>query len=320
MSGRAAPSLPVKRGPHPGSDMPKKEVLDRIQKYIHPYRITKGKGFRLKDFDPGDTCGLKLDKGEAAELLQRGVAWLAEEQDMLYAQDRWSLLLIFQAMDAAGKDSTIKHVMSGVNPQGCQVSSFKQPSSEELDHDFMWRYVRHLPERGRIGIFNRSYYEEVLVVRVHPDILKRQRLPAPLVGKGIWDERLADIARFEDYASRQGTKILKFFLHVSCREQKKRFLDRLDEPEKNWKFSASDVQERKFWDDYMRAFEEAIQATASKHAPWFVVPADNKWFTRLLVAAAIVDAMEDLGLAYPKVDRATRKGLAAARAALVRER
>jgi PPK2 family polyphosphate:nucleotide phosphotransferase len=320
MSGRAAPSVPVKRGPHPGSDMRRKEVLDRIQKYVHPYRITKGKGFRLKDFDPGDTCGLKLDKGEAAELLQRGVAWLAQEQDMLYAQDRWSLLLIFQAMDAAGKDSTIKHVMSGVNPQGCQVSSFKQPSSEELDHDFMWRYVRHLPERGRIGIFNRSYYEEVLVVRVHPDILKRQRLPAPLVSKGIWDERLADIARFEDYASRQGTKILKFFLHVSRKEQKKRFMDRLDEPEKNWKFSASDVQERKFWDDYMRAFEEAIQATASKHAPWFVVPADNKWFTRLLVAAAIVDAMEDLGLAYPKVDRATRKELAAARAALVRER
>jgi PPK2 family polyphosphate:nucleotide phosphotransferase len=300
--------------------MPRQEILDRIRKYVHPFRITKGKGFRLTDFDPGDTCGMKLDKGEAAELLQRGVAWLAEGQGMLYAQDRWSLLLIFQAMDAAGKDSTIKHVMSGVNPQGCQVSSFKQPSSEELDHDFMWRYVRHLPERGRIGIFNRSYYEEVLVVRVHPDILKRQRLPAPLVGKGIWDERLADIARFEDYASRQGTKILKFFLHVSRREQKKRFLDRLDEPEKNWKFSASDVQERKFWDDYLRAFEEAIQATASKHAPWFVVPADNKWFTRLLVAAAIVDAMEDLGLAYPKVDRATRKGLAAARAALVRER
>jgi PPK2 family polyphosphate:nucleotide phosphotransferase len=300
--------------------MPRQEILDRIQKYVHPFRITKGKGFRLKDFDPGDTCGLKLDKGEAAELLQRGVAWLAEEQDMLYAQDRWSLLLIFQALDAAGKDGTIKHVMSGVNPQGCQVFSFKQPSSEELDHDFMWRYVRHLPERGRIGIFNRSYYEEVLVVRVHPEILQRQRLPPPLVGKGIWDERLADIARFEDYATRQGTKILKFFLNVSRREQKKRFMDRLDEPEKNWKFSASDVQERKFWGDYMHAFEEAIRATASKHAPWFVVPADNKWFTRLLVAAAIVDAVEDLGLAYPKVDPAKRKELAAARAALARER
>ena len=299
--------------------MPRKEILDRIQKYVHPFRITKGKGFRLKDFDPGDTRGLTLDRGEAAELLQRGTAWLAEEQDKLYAQDRWSLLLIFQAMDAAGKDSTIKHVMSGVNPQGCQVFSFKQPSSEELDHDFMWRYVRHLPERGRIGIFNRSYYEEVLVVRVHPEILERQKLPPPLVGKGIWDERLTDIARFEDYVTRQGTTILKFFLHVSRKEQKRRFMDRLDEPEKNWKFSASDVKERECWGDYMDAFEEAIRATASKHAPWFVVPADNKWFTRLVVAAAIVDAMESLGLAYPKVDATKKKELAAARAALARE-
>ena len=300
--------------------MPRQEIIDRIQKYVEPFRVTKGKGFRLKDFDPGDTCGLKMDKGDAAELLQRGTAWLAEEQDMLYAQDRWSLLLVFQAMDAAGKDSTIKHVMSGINPQGCQVFSFKQPSSEELDHDFMWRYVQHLPERGRIGIFNRSYYEEVLVVRVHPEILKAQKLPAPLVGKGIWDERLADIAHFEDYATRQGTKILKFFLHLSHKEQKKRFLKRLDEPEKNWKFSASDVKERKFWDDYMQAFEEAIGATASKHAPWFVVPADNRWFTRLIVAAAIVDAVENLGLAYPKVDAAKKKELAAVRTALSRER
>ena len=300
--------------------MPRQEVLDLIRKYVDPFRITKGKGFRLNDFDPGDTCGLQLDKGEAAELLQRGTAWLAEEQDMLYAQDRWSLLLVFQAMDAAGKDGTIKHVMSGVNPQGCQVSSFKQPSSEELDHDFMWRYVRYLPERGRIGIFNRSYYEEVLVVRVHPEILKRQKLPPPLVGKRIWDERLADIAHFEDYAARQGTKILKFFLHVSRKEQKKRFMDRLDEPEKNWKFSASDVKERKFWNDYMYAFEEAIRATASKHAPWYVVPADNKWFSRLLVAAATVEAMASLDLAYPKVDAAKKNELAAVRVALSRER
>jgi PPK2 family polyphosphate:nucleotide phosphotransferase len=299
--------------------MPRKEVLDSIRKYVHPFRISKGKGFRLKDFDPGDTCGLKLGKKDAAELLQNGVAGLAEEQEMLYAQDSWSLLLIFQAMDAAGKDSTIKHVMSGVNPQGCQVVSFKQPTPEELDHDFMWRCARHLPERGRIGIFNRSYYEEVLIVRVHPEVLKRQRLPAPLVSKHIWDERLADIAQFEDYLTRQGTKILKFFLHVSRKEQKKRFLDRLDEPEKNWKFSASDARERKFWDDYMEAFEEAIRATASKHAPWFVVPADNKWFTRLVVAAAIVDAMESLGLAYPKVDAAKKKEFAAARAALLGE-
>jgi PPK2 family polyphosphate:nucleotide phosphotransferase len=300
--------------------MPKKEVLTRLRKYVDPFRITKGKGFRLKDFDPGDTCGLQMDKGEAAELLQRGTAWLAEEQDMLYAQDRWSLLLVFQAMDAAGKDGTIKHVMSGVNPQGCQVSSFKQPSSEELDHDFMWRYVRHLPERGRIGIFNRSYYEEVLVVRVHPEILQRQKLPPRLVGKGIWDERLADIARFEDYATRQGTKILKFFLNLSRKEQKKRFMARLDEPEKNWKFSPSDVQERKFWDDYMHAFEEAIAATASKHAPWYIVPADNKWFTRLFVASAIVEAVASLDLAYPKIDAAKKKELAAARVALAGER
>ena len=300
--------------------MPKQEVLDIIGKYVAPFRITKGKGFRLKDFDPADTSGLQLDKGEATDLLHGGSAWLAEEQDMLYAQDRWSLLLVFQAMDAAGKDGTIKHVMSGVNPQGCQVFSFKQPSFEELDHDFMWRYVRCLPERGRIGIFNRSYYEEVLVVRVHHELLERQKLPPPLVSKRIWDERLADIAHFEDYVARQGTKILKFFLHVSRNEQKKRFMDRLDEPEKNWKFSSSDVQERKFWSDYMYAFEEAIRATASKHAPWFVVPADNKWFSRLVVAGAIVEAMADLDLAYPKLDAVKKKELAAVRAALSRER
>jgi PPK2 family polyphosphate:nucleotide phosphotransferase len=300
--------------------MPREEVLDLLQKYVTPYRITKGKGFRLKDFDPDDTCGLQIEKAEATDLLQAGTAWLAEEQDMLYAQDRWSLLLVFQAMDAAGKDGTINHVMSGVNPQGCQVFSFKQPSSEEIAHDLMWRYARRLPERGRIGIFNRSYYEEVLVVRVHPELLERQKLPQPLVSKRIWDERLADIAYFEDYAARQGTKILKFFLHVSRKEQKKRFMERLEEPEKNWKFSASDVQERKFWGDYMRAFEEAIAATASKQAPWFVVPADNKWFSRLLVAAATVEAMVSLDLAYPKVDAAKKKELAAAGAALSRER
>ena len=299
--------------------MARKEILDRIQKYVHPFRITKGKGFRLKDFDPSDTRGLKLDKGEAAELLQRGTEWLAEEQDILYAQNRWSLLLVFQAMDAAGKDSTIKHVMSGVNPQGCQVVSFKQPSSEDLDHDFMWRYSRRLPERGRIGIFNRSYYEEVLVVRVHEEILKRQQLPTPLVGKRIWNERLVDIANFEDYLTRQGTVILKFFLHVSRKEQKKRFMERLDRSQKHWKFSASDVHERKFWGDYMHAFEEAIRATATEHAPWYVVPADNKWFTRLVVAAAIVEAVEELDLAYPKVDAEKMKELAAARAELASE-
>jgi PPK2 family polyphosphate:nucleotide phosphotransferase len=299
--------------------MARQEILDQIEKYVKPFRITKGKNFRLKDFDPGDTCGLKMDKGEAAKLLQRGNVWLAEEQEMLYAQDRWSVLLIFQAMDAAGKDGTIKHVMSGVNPQGCQVFSFKQPSSEDLDHDFMWRYAKSLPERGRIGIFNRSYYEEVLVVRVHQEILERQKLPPKLVSKHIWDERLADIAHFEDYMSRQGTLVLKFFLNVSRKEQKERFMERLDKPKKHWKFSTSDVHERQFWSDYMHAFEEAIRATASKHAPWYIVPADNKWFTRLFVAAAIVTAVEELNLSFPKIDAETKKELAAARAALARE-
>jgi len=299
--------------------MPRKEILDSTQKYTQPFRVTKGEGFQLKNYDPGDTCGLKVDKGEASELLQQGTEWLAQEQDMLYAQDRWSLLLVFQAMDAAGKDSTIKHVMSGVNPQGCQVFSFKQPSQEDLNHDFMWRYCKSLPERGRIGIFNRSYYEEVLILRVHEEILKQQKIPEPLVGKRIWDERLADIAHFEDYLTRQGVIILKFFLQVSREEQKKRFMKRLDTPEKNWKFSASDVHERKFWGDYMRAYEEAIRATASKHAPWFVVPADNKWFTRLVVADAIVEAVEQLDLTYPKVDAEKKKELATIRAVLAGE-
>ena len=299
--------------------MPRREVLDGTQKYSQPFRVTKGEGFQLKSFDPGDTLGLQLDKGAASELLQQGTRWLAQEQEMLYAQDRWSLLLVFQAMDAAGKDSTIKHVMSGVNPQGCQVFSFKQPSQEELSHDFLWRYYWRLPERGRIGIFNRSYYEEVLIVRVHDDILKQQNIPPQLLGKRIWDERLADIAHFEDYLHRQGVIILKFFLHVSREEQKKRFLKRLDDPEKNWKFSPSDVQERKFWPDYMRAYEEAIRATASRSAPWFVVPADNRWFTRLVVSAAIVEAVEQLDLTYPKVDPEKRKALATIRAALARE-
>lgn len=300
--------------------MPRKEIIDRIEQYVRPFSITKGNGFKLADFDPGDTRGLKLDKGEATDLLQRGTEWLAEEQDMLYAQKRWSLLLVFQAMDAAGKDGTIKHVMSGVNPQGCQVFSFKQPSSQELAHDFLWRYAKSLPERGRIGIFNRSYYEEVLVVRVHEDILKRQNLPAQLVTKDIWQERLLDIAHFEDYLARQGTIILKFFLHLSRKEQKKRFMERLDKPDKHWKFSPADVHERAFWDSYMHAFEEAIRATASKRAPWYVVPADNKWFTRLVVAAAIVQAVEELDLAYPTIGAEAKKELQAAREALAREK
>jgi PPK2 family polyphosphate:nucleotide phosphotransferase len=300
--------------------MPRKEVIDRIEQYVQPFRITKGNGFKLADFDPADTRGLRLDKGEAADLLQSGTTWLAQEQEMLYAENRWSLLLVFQAMDAAGKDGTIKHVMSGINPQGCQVFSFKQPTSEDLDHDFLWRYSKCLPERGRIGIFNRSYYEEVLVVRVHEDILKRQNLPSQLVTKDIWKERLSDIAHFEDYLTRQGTIVLKFFLHLSRKEQKKRFMERLDKPDKHWKFSPADVHERRFWDDYMHAFEEAIRATASKRAPWYVVPADNKWFTRLVVAAAIVQAVEELDLAYPTVDAAKKKELQAARAALAQEK
>ena len=300
--------------------MPKNEILRQLDKYIQPFLITTGKGFRLKDFDPRDTRGLKVDKGEAAELLKRGVEWLAKEQDLLYAESRWSLLLIFQAMDAAGKDSTIKHVMSGLNPQGCQVFSFKQPSEEELDHDFLWRHVKCLPQRGRIGIFNRSYYEEVLVIRVHPALLEAQRLPAPCVSKNIWDERLTDIASFESFLSRQGTVVLKFFLNLSREEQRKRFLDRLDKPQKHWKFAISDVRERGYWSDYMRAYEEAIRATASRQAPWFVVPADNKWFTRLVVAAAVVEAVEELNLSYPQFGPEKTKELRAIRAMLVRER
>jgi len=297
-----------------------KSTRKRIESLVDPYRITRGKDFRLKNVDPRDTHGLASEqKSEARELLARGTEWLAEEQDRLYAQDRWSVLLIFQAMDAAGKDSTIKHVMSGVNPQGCQVYSFKQPSSEDLDHDFLWRTNRCLPERGRIGIFNRSYYEEVLVARVHPEILAKQKLPAQLVTKDIWDERLEDIATLERYLARQGTLILKFFLYVSRKEQKRRFLERLERPEKNWKFSAADVAEREYWDAYMDAYEEAIRATAAPHAPWFVVPADNKWFTRLVVAAAVVHGLEGLDLSYPEVDAAQRRQLAAARKRLENE-
>jgi PPK2 family polyphosphate:nucleotide phosphotransferase len=299
--------------------MPDKEIIENLKKYVRPFHVVEGKGFRLKDFDPADTGDLQIDKLEAADLLRGGSEWLATEQDMLYAQDRWSLLLIFQAMDAAGKDGTIKHVMSGVNPQGCQVYSFKQPSAEDLDHDFLWRSVTRLPERGRIGIFNRSYYEEVLVVRVHKELLEAQKLPPELVTKRIWDERLADIARFEEYLSRQGVMVLKFFLNLSREEQKKRFMSRLDRPDKHWKFSPADVRERRYWSDYMRAYEAAIQATAAPHAPWFVVPADNKWFTRLVVAGAIVQAVDSLELHYPKVGDAKRADLAAARAELAAE-
>jgi polyphosphate:nucleotide phosphotransferase, PPK2 family len=302
-------------------DKEKRGILKKIEKLVDPYRITKGKGFRLKDIDPGDTGGFGSDqKPRAKEMLVQGIRWMAEEQDKFYADDRHSMLLVFQAMDAAGKDGTIRHVMSGVNPQGCEVYSFKQPSMEELDHDFMWRYQRRLPECGRIGIFNRSYYEEVLVVRVHKELLERQKMPRDLVTRDIWRERLEDIAGFERYLARQGIVVLKFFLHISRKEQKRRFLERLDNPDKNWKFSSVDVTERGYWRDYMAAYEDAIRATASREAPWYVIPADNKWFTRIVVAAAIVEAFWKLELAYPRVDDARKKELAAARQALMEEK
>jgi len=300
--------------------MNRKQSVREISRFLDPYRITSGRKFRLKDHDPGDTGGLgSEDKPEAKRMLATGIERMADLQEKLYASDEWGVLLVFQAMDAAGKDGTIKHVLSGVNPQGCQVHSFKQPSAEEMDHDFLWRTQRAAPERGRLGIFNRSYYEEVLVVRVHPEILARQRIPPRMVGKKIWDERLEDIAAYERYLARNGFAILKFFLNVSRKEQKRRFLERLDEPDKHWKFSAADVRERSRWKDYMRAYEEAIRATATVHAPWFVVPADEKWFTRLVVAAAIVETLEGLDLAFPKVDDAQRKELALARAQLAKE-
>ncbi len=301
--------------------MKTKQVLKAAHQLSKPYRVTDGKGFRLKDVDPGDTGDFKSeDKPRLQEALQAGVKTLAALQDKLYAQDRWSLLLVFQAMDAAGKDGTIKHVMSGINPQGCQVTSFKGPTNEELDHDYLWRCQKQLPERGRIGIFNRSYYEETLVVRVHPEFLAGQKLPEQCVTKHIWKERFQDIRSFERYLARNGTVVLKFFLHVSKDEQRKRFLERIELPEKNWKFSSADLKERGFWDDYQAAYEETIRETASKEAPWFVVPADNKWFTRLVVAGAVIDALASLDLHYPKVSDAKLKDLAAAKESLLAEK
>ncbi|MFN6355276.1 MAG: polyphosphate kinase 2 family protein [Cyanobacteriota bacterium] len=300
--------------------MEKSEIIHRARGFCAPFRITTGDHFRLKDVDPADTLELDpTNKQASEEVLKEGVEILSELQDKLYAQDRWAVLLLFQAMDAAGKDSTIKHVMSGVNPQGCQVSSFKTPSTEELDHDYLWRYQRHLPERGRIGIFNRSYYEETLVVRVHPELLARQSLPPKLVGPQIWQQRFDDIRQFETYLGRNGIVVRKFFLHVSRQEQKKRFLKRLDEAEKHWKFSAADVRERGHWDAYMKAYEEMIQHTASEAAPWYVVPADHKWFTRLVVAAAVIDTLLSLDLQYPKLSAAASQELEAARRELEAE-
>jgi PPK2 family polyphosphate:nucleotide phosphotransferase len=290
----------------------------RNEKLAKSYRVEDGKDFRLKDYDPADTDGWH-SKQRAEEALQHGVARLAELQDKLYAQDRWAVLLIFQGMDAAGKDGAIKHVMSGVNPEGCQVYSFKAPTEAELQHDFLWRTTLVLPQRGHIGIFNRSYYEEVLIVRVHPGVLKGEKVPPSLVTKNLWGERFEDIRSFERHLARDGTVIRKFFLNLSKKEQKRRFLARLDQPEKNWKFSAADIHERECWDDYMNAYQEMIINTASKYAPWYAVPADNKWFTRLVVSSVIVDALEELDLSYPKVDAVKRKELAAARKLLVKK-
>jgi PPK2 family polyphosphate:nucleotide phosphotransferase len=299
-------------------------ALDKIVKssrtLSRAYRIRDGRKFRLKDFDPADIGDFTTeDKDRAKQKLASGVEALAALQDVLYAQNCWSLLLIFQAMDAAGKDGAIKHVMSGVNPQGCQVVSFKAPSAEELDHDFLWRCHRELPERGRIGIFNRSYYEETLVVRVHREILEHQSLPPALRGKSIWDDRFRDIRAFERYLSANGTIVRKFFLHVSRDEQKRRFLERIDDPSKNWKFSSTDVKERGFWKEYMKAYETTIQETATHDSPWYVVPADNKWFTRMVVASAVIDALASLDLKYPKVDPEAMKALAQAKRSLLAE-
>ena len=301
--------------------MKTKKLIKRAREVSDPFCVTKGKEFRLKDVDPNDTLEFtkEADKPRAKEALALGITALAELQDKLYAQDRWAVLLIFQAMDAAGKDGAIKHVMSGVNPQGCQVFSFKSPTSDDLDHDYLWRCMKSLPNRGHIGIFNRSYYEEVLAVRIHPEFLAKQKLPPKLVGKNVWEERFEDIRNFEQYLTRNGIIVRKFFLHVSKKEQKRRFLERIENPAKNWKFSANDAAERDFWDDYMEAYEEMIQQTATKDSPWYVVPADNKWFTRVVVAAAVIDALAELKLAYPEVDEKKLKELAGAKAKLMKK-
>jgi PPK2 family polyphosphate:nucleotide phosphotransferase len=295
-------------------------LLKNARKLIAPYRVTRGDGFRLKDFDPADTGGFGAeDKPHAQEALQSGIEALVHLQDRLYAQDRWALLAILQAMDAAGKDGVIKHVMSGINPAGCQVASFKAPSPEELDHDFLWRCQRELPERGRIGIFNRSYYEEVLVVRVHPELLAKEKLAPELLKGDVWERRYEDIRNFERHLAHNGTSILKFHLNVSPEEQRRRFLQRIEDPAKQWKFSAADIAERAKWKQYMQAYEDMIRATASEHAPWYVVPADHKWYTRIVVAAAMVDALESLDLAYPTLTEAQRADLAKVKKALQAE-
>jgi PPK2 family polyphosphate:nucleotide phosphotransferase len=293
-----------------------KDLVKEAAGLASPYRISKGERFRLKHYDSEDTNGIKHKK-YAKKTLQHSVQLLSEFQEKLYAQNRWALLIILQAMDAAGKDSAIKHVMSGINPQGCDVTSFKAPSAKELGHDYLWRAHKAVPERGKIGIFNRSYYEDVLVVRVHPHLLENQQLPKELMGKDIWDERYEDIRNFEKYLTRNGVIVMKFFLHLSKGEQKKRFLERLEMPQKNWKFSMADIKERGFWKDYEKAFEEMIECTATKYAPWYVIPADNKWFSRLAVAGAIIDRLHSLDLQFPEVDAEKKAELAEVRKALL---
>jgi PPK2 family polyphosphate:nucleotide phosphotransferase len=299
--------------------MKARKLVKEAERIVSPYCITDGKNFRLKDFDPADTNGIKSKKAAQSMLESSGVM-LAEMQEKLYAQDVWALLLIFQGMDAAGKDGAIKHVMSGINPQGCDVHAFKTPTSAELDHDFLWREHKVMPGRGKIGIFNRSYYEEVLVVRVHPQILKAEKLPEELITKHIWEDRYEDINAFEKFLTRNGVVIRKFFLHVSKEEQKRRFLERLEDSKKNWKFSMDDIKERKFWDDYQEAYEEMVQNTATKRAPWYVIPADNKWYGRIVIASAIIDALSGLDLKFPDVDKEKKKELEAIRDALLKEK
>jgi PPK2 family polyphosphate:nucleotide phosphotransferase len=313
-----APTPRTRRYNAPRHRPRKRGVMKNTADLVRPFRVRDGKGFRLKDIDPDDTLGIK-SKDKAQELLARGVSRMAELHEKLYAQNQWALLLIFQAMDAAGKDGTVKHVMSGLNPQGCQVYSFKSPSPEELDHDYLWRTMKAVPERGRIGVFNRSYYEEVLVVRVHPEYLAGQRIPGPLLSKDVWEERFADINAYERYLTRNGVMVCKFFLYVSRKEQKKRFLERIEQPAKNWKFSSADAMERQHWKEYMHAYEDMIRHTATKHAPWHVVPADNKWFTRLVVAAAVIEALQKMNLSFPDVTPEQKHELAASRAILEAE-
>jgi PPK2 family polyphosphate:nucleotide phosphotransferase len=297
------------------------DIFDNARRFAKPFRVDDGKDFKLKHFDPADTLEFDdEDKPAAKDALATGIRTLSDLQDVLYAQDRWALLLVFQAMDAAGKDSAIKHVTTGVNPQGCQVHSFKAPSAEELDHDYLWRCAMRLPERGRIGIFNRSYYEEVLVVRVQPGVLEQQKLPRALITEDIWKRRFEDIRNFESYLTHNGVVIRKFFLHLSKDEQKKRFLERIERPEKNWKFASRDIDSRVHWDAYQQAYEEAIANTATKDAPWFVVPADHKWFTRVVITAAIIDALASLDLHYPRVDADRLAELTAAKKTLDNER